>query len=131
MASTDGPFGYGWTYTYGMSISPGTSGSDQTITQENGSQVTFTYNSGPNTYTAPGFDIAALTYNSGNSTWSFQRDAQNTYTFNTSGELTQQEDLNSYTTALAYSSGKLSTVTDNAGRTLSFSWSPTSGNQWS
>jgi len=122
-ASTNGPFGYGWTFSYGMSISPGTSGSNQTITQENGSQVVFTDHSG--TYTPPSHDLATLTYNSGSSTWTFQREGQNSYTFNTSGQLTQEQDLNDYTTTLAYSSGDLSTVTDNAGRSISFTWTGT------
>jgi RHS repeat-associated protein len=121
-ASNNGPFGYGWTFNYGMSISPGTSGANQTITQENGSQVPFTYHSGSGTYTAPSHDLATLTYNSGSTTWTFQREGQNSYTFNTSGQLTQETDLNGYTTTLAYVSGNLDTVTDNAGRSISFGW---------
>jgi RHS repeat-associated protein len=124
-ASSNGPLGYGWTFNYGMSLAVSGTSPNQvaTITQENDSQVTFNQPSSGSIWpaAAPRF-VATLTYNSGSSTWTLQRDGQNKYTFNSSGQLTQEQDLNGYTTALAYSSGNLSTVTDNAGRTLGFTW---------
>jgi RHS repeat-associated protein len=124
-ASTDGPFGYGWNYDYGMSLAVTGSNPNQvaTITQENGSQVTFNQPPSGNIWTAaaPRYN-ATLTYNSGSSTWTFVRQAKDTYTFNSSGQLTHMRDANAYDTSLTYSTGKLSAVTDPAGRTLSFSW---------
>ncbi len=125
-ASANGPFGYGWTYNYGISLAvSGTSPNEvATITQEDGSQATFDQPASGNVWptSAPRF-IATLTYNSGSSTWTFLRQGQVTYTFNSSGELSEETDLNGYDTTLSYSGGDLSTVTDPAGRTLSFTWS--------
>ncbi len=124
-ASTNGPFGYGWTYNYGMSLAvSGTSPNEVvTITQEDGSQATFNQPASGNSWapSAPRF-IATLTYNSGSSTWTFVRQGRDTYTFNSSGQLTGETDLNGYTTSLTYTSGELTTVTDPAGRTLTIGW---------
>ncbi len=118
-ASTNGPFGYGWSFSYGMSLA--VSGSTATITQENGSQVTFTESGSVWSPAAPRY-IATLTHNL-DGTWTFVRQAKETYTFNSSGQLTAIDDLNGNTTSLSYSGGNLSTVTDPASRTLSFTWS--------
>jgi RHS repeat-associated protein len=123
-ASVNGPFGYGWNFNYGMSLTvSGTSPNEvATITQEDGSQVTFTQPSSGNVWspTAPR-TIATLTANTGG-TWRFLRKAKDTYNFNSSGQLTSMVDLNGYTTTLSYTSGKLTTVTDPASRTLSIGW---------
>ena len=120
-ASTDGPFGYGWTYNYAMALS--CSSTTATITQETGAQVSFatsgSCSSGTWTPAAPRY-ITTLSYSGG--TWTFKRQNRDTYTFNSSGQLTSITDLNGYTTSLTYSSGKLSTITDPAGRTLSLTW---------
>jgi RHS repeat-associated protein len=122
-ASTNGAFGYGWNFNYGMSLS--CSGTTATITQEDSSQATFTTSgsctSGTWAPSAPRF-IATLTYNSGSSTWTFVRNGQDTFTFNSSGQLTQEQDLNGYTTSFSYTSGNLTTITDPASRTLSLTW---------
>jgi RHS repeat-associated protein len=123
-ASVNGPFGYGWNYNYGMSlVVTGTSPNEvATITQENGSQVTYNQPASGNIWTpsAPRF-IATLTANTGG-TWTFVRQAKDTYNFNSSGQLTSIVDLNGYTTTLSYTSGKLATVTDPASRTLTIGW---------
>ena len=120
MASTEGPFGYGWADSYAMSLTFGSGSPPSTVTvnQENGTQVTFTYSG--STYTAPARVLATLVQSGSN--WIFTRKAAETFTFNSSGQLTGETDLNGYTTSLTYSSGKLSTVTDPAGRTLSISY---------
>ena len=121
LASTSGAFGNGWTFNYGMSLS--CSGTTATITQENGSQVTFTTtgtcSSGTWTPSAPRY-IATLSFNG--TTWSFKRQGLDTYTFNSSGQLTQIQDPNGYTTTLTYTSGKVTTITDPSGRTLTLGW---------
>ena len=99
------------------------SGTTATITQQNGSQATFTTTGlCPSGTWAPSEArfIATLSYSSG--TWTLVRANRDAYTFNSSGQLTSETDLNGYTTTLTYSSGKLSTVTDEAGRTLAFTW---------
>src|SRR6476661_2415300 len=55
-AAHDGPFGYGWTYSYNMSAGTG----NVTVTQEDGSAVGFVNNSGAYSTAAPRYD-ATLT----------------------------------------------------------------------
>ncbi|MGC2375261.1 MAG: RHS repeat-associated core domain-containing protein [Solirubrobacteraceae bacterium] len=119
-AATDSPFGFGWSFPYGMSLSfP--DATHVLVNQENGSQVTFTEGAG-GTYTAPPRVTAALTHN-GDGSWTFLRRHKDAFTFDASGKLTQEKDLNGYVTALAYNgSGQLSTVTDPAGRKLTFTY---------
>src|SRR5262249_11826169 len=120
-ASTNGPFGYGWAYNYGMSLS--CSGTTATITQEDSGTTTCTTGGTCTTGTwtpSDPYTIGPVSYSGGPMT--FKRHIQDTYTFNSSGQLTSMADLNGYTTNLTYSGGNLSTVTDPASRTLSFTW---------
>jgi YD repeat-containing protein len=120
VASVQGPFGYGWTDSYNMSLSFGTGSPPSTVTvnQENGTQVTFTNSGG--TYTAPPRVMATLSDSGG--TWTYTRKAKSTFTFNSSGQLTAESDLNGYTTTLSYTGSQLTTITDPEGRTLSLSY---------
>jgi RHS repeat-associated protein len=117
-AGANGPFGYGWTFSYGMSLDA--SANAATVTQEDGSQVSFTLSNG--TYTAVPRVIASLVANPDGS-YTFTRLHKQVFTFNVAGQLVSEADLNGYLTTLAYNpSGQLATVTDPAGRTLSFTW---------
>ena len=120
-AAVNGPFGYGWTDSYNMSLSVDSGTGDVTISQENGAQVSFTPSGGG--YTAA-LDVAAtLSTDTSTGDYLFKRDAQNLYTFNPGGQLIKETDLNGYVTTLAYNgSGQLATVTDPAGRHLTFTW---------
>ncbi len=124
-ASVNGPFGYGWTFNYNMSLAVSGTSPNQvaTISQENGSQATFNQPASGSSWpaSAPRF-IATLSYNSGTSTWTFVRQGRDTYTFNSSGQLTSETDRNGYTTTLSYTSGNLTTITDPASRTLTLGW---------
>jgi RHS repeat-associated protein len=128
MAAVDGPFGYGWSTNYG-SVSLGLSGTTPhkvaTITQENGSQATFDEPPSGTSWsaTAPRF-TATLTHNL-SGTWTLVRHAQDTLTFDSSGNLIAEADANGYTTTFTYSTGQLVTVTDNAGRSLTINWTST------
>jgi len=117
-ASTSGPLGYGWQFNQAMSLS--LNGTTVTITQENGSQASFTQSGSSWAPSAPRF-IATLTHN-GDGSWTFVRAAQDTYSFNASGQLTAETDRNGYTTTLAYTGGNLTNVTDPSGRTLNIGW---------
>lgn len=119
-ATADGPFGFGWSFPYDMSLSfP--DATHAVVNQENGSQVTFTEQSG-GAYTAPPRVTATLVHNEDGS-WTFVRRHRDTFSFNGSGKLTQEKDLNGYVTALTYNgSGQLATVTDPAGRKLNFAY---------
>jgi len=113
VANTNGPLGYGWVDNLGAKLA--VAGSTTTLTEENGAQTVFTFD-GSN-WTAPPRDIATLKHN-GDGTWSLKRHAQQTLTFNSSGQLTSMADLNGNTTSYSYTAGQLTTVTDSAGRTL-------------
>ncbi len=119
-ASTNGAFGYGWSFTFGMNLGfP--DASHVVVNQEDGSTVTFTEEP-DGSYTAPPRVTATLVHNSDGS-WTFVRHRRDTFTFNSDGQLTAETDLNGYTTSLAYNEkGQLTTVTDPAGRKLKFKW---------
>ncbi len=120
-AAQNGPLGYGWTDSYNMSLSRDSVTGDVTISQENGAQVAFTPVSGG--YTAPPRVAATLSVDSSTSDYLFRRDAQNLYTFSPSGQLIKETDRNGYVTSLVYNlTGQLATVTEPAGRKLSFTW---------
>ena len=123
-ASVNGPFGYGWSFNYGMSVAVSGSSPNEvaTVTEENGAQIPFDQPASGNTWAPASSFPDTLTYNPGSATWTFVRDARDTDTFNSSGQLTQEQDLNGYVTSLSYTGGNLSTVTDPEGRTLTFGW---------
>jgi RHS repeat-associated protein len=91
------------------------------VSQENGTQVTFSEEAGGK-WVAPPRVTATLT-RGGDGTWTFVRRRSETFTFDSSGRLTKETDLNGYTTSLAYNKrGELKKIIDPAGRTLKFSW---------
>jgi RHS repeat-associated protein len=115
-----GVLGFGWVTNLGasLSISPST----VTLTEENGSHTVFTL-SGSTWKAAPDV-IASLTHDTVG-TWTLRRQAQQTLTFNSSGQLTKMSDRNGYPTIYNYNStGQLISVTaytdltETIGRTL-------------
>ncbi|MGD1057512.1 MAG: DUF6531 domain-containing protein [Solirubrobacteraceae bacterium] len=120
-ASSNGPFGYGWSFAYGMSLTFPSS-TQVLVNQEEGSQVTFTQQP-DGTYSAPPRVTATLIHNE-NGTWTLVRHRRDSFTFNSGGQLTTETDLNGYSTTLSYNEkGQLVRVTDPAGRKLTFSYS--------
>lgn len=118
-AGADGPFGHGWSFSYDISLTfP--DATHVVVNQENGSQVEFNEHDG--TYHAPPRVTATLVHNN-DGTWTFVRRHRDTFSFDSSGRLTQEQDLNGYVTSLAYNAqGQLETVTDPAGRKLTFAY---------
>src|SRR5216683_2908117 len=122
-AAVRAPLGFGWTHSYNMHLVD--NGTSVIITQEDGSQVTFSRSG--TSYTAPQRVIATLVKNP-DGTFRFVRRAQHFFTFSSTGKLISERDRNGYTTTLTYNgSGQLSTITDPAGRTLALAYSVTSG----
>jgi hypothetical protein len=82
-AGATGPFGPGWSFSYGMSllIRPGA----VTVTQENGSQVPFARSG--SSWTSPPHADGMLTQNA-DGTWTYVRRQTKTFTFNAQGQLT-------------------------------------------
>jgi RHS repeat-associated protein len=116
-AGTDGPFGHGWSSSYGMSltIDPST----VVVHQESGAQATFTFDG--TRWTAPPRVLATLEHNA-DGTWAFTRQSRKVYTFDSSGRLTAIADLNGYRTTVTYLSASTMVVTDPAGRSLTFTF---------
>ncbi|GEB65063.1 type IV secretion protein Rhs [Sinomonas atrocyanea] len=127
LAAADGPFGYGWSFNYGMSL---TTNSDKSVDvhQENGSIVTFTPDAN-GAYHAPPRVLAALAHNA-DGTWTYTRRAKETFSFSADGLLNSLSDLNGNTTTLARNSaGQITTATDASGRWISFIYN-TQGKIW-
>jgi RHS repeat-associated protein len=123
-APADGPFGYGWTDSYDMSLAVDQAG-DVTISQEDGTPVTFLPD-GSGGFTAPPRVLATLAKNADGSYTFTRARTQIRYNFSATGQLTGEVDLNGYNTALAYNSGgQLVTVADPAGRQLTFTYTGT------
>jgi RHS repeat-associated protein len=121
-APYDGPFGYGWSFSYGLYLAQDTPGSTVvSVHQEGGSVVAFTPD-GSGGYTGSSHLFATLTHNDDGS-WTFVRRARQTFDFNAAGQLTHIKDPNGYTTVLTYNAaGQLSTVTDPAGRAITIAY---------
>ncbi|MFC1429610.1 RHS repeat-associated core domain-containing protein [Streptacidiphilus sp. N1-3] len=125
--AADGPLGWGWTFNYNQHATTDATTGNVTVRQEDGSSVTFLDASGTYTPSAPRFD-ATLTKSG--STYTYTRLGQAIFSFDVAtGHLLSEQDLagskasTPYATVLAYdSSGHLSTVTDPAGRTFTFTW---------
>jgi len=123
---TDGPFGFGWSFSYGMSLSVDQPSGKATVHQENGSVVSFTSTSGTWAPTAPRVQ-ATLANTAG--TWTFTRRGTQVFSFDASGRLTGAQDNNArfaspaYAVALAYdAAGHLATISAPGGRVYTLTW---------
>ena len=117
VAAQDGPLGFGWRDSYAMSLTFD-AGGNATIVQENGSTIAFQRGIDGSFSAAPRV-LATLTANADGTT-TLKRKAQTQFTFDVSGHLVSESDRNGYVTSLTYSGGRLATVTDSAGRALTF-----------
>ena len=119
LASQTGRLGYGWADSYNMYVTFDGS-NNATVHAGNGSYTTFTNNAG--TYSAPGRILATFVKN-GDGTYTLTQKDKTQYFFESAGKLIREVDRNSYTTTLSYNgSNQLTTVTEPAGRTLTFSY---------
>jgi RHS repeat-associated protein len=132
--ATLGPTGYGWTDNYNQYLSFDGSG-NATVHAGNGSAVVFTFTS-PSSYTAPPSEHVTLVKN-GDSTFTLTDTGQNQTVFNvavanvsTVQKLVDRHGGAAYTLTLAYNGdGTLATVTEPAGRTLSFTYQTIGSNK--
>ena len=121
-ANALGPFGYGWSDSYAMSLATDAASGAVTITQGGGSTVTFAPDGTGSGYVAPPSVFATLVQNS-DGTWTFTRRGTQIFTFGSTGQLLSESDPNGYVTTLTYNgSGQLASVTDPAGRSLTFTY---------
>jgi RHS repeat-associated protein len=139
--SVNGPLGYGWSFSYGMSLTQvaatgGGTACDITVTQQNGAPVvfyppTFTGSICPSSgYQPATFEQASLrpvTCYGSETCWDMTSDGATQYLFNQSGgRLQLEQDANGNTVSLTYTGANLSAVTGQSGaRQLSFIWTGT------
>jgi RHS repeat-associated protein len=125
--AVDGPFGWGWTFSYDLYTTTASGTGNVTVHQEDGSTVMFNDSGGTYTPSEPR-DDATLTVSGSN--YVYTRLGKEIFTFaQSTGRLTEEQDpagtLASapYGTKLAYNaSGQLSTITDPGGRVYTLTW---------
>jgi len=126
--AADGPFGYGWTYSYNLTAVTDSTSGDVTVRQEDGSSVTFVDSGGVYAPSAPRYDASLA---KDGETYVYTRRGKDIYTFDApTGHLIAETDLAGlkatpqYRTTLSYdAAGHLATVTDPAGRSYTLTWS--------
>jgi YD repeat-containing protein len=132
-AAYNGPFGYGWSSTYDthLELGPLSGPSPVNVRQENGAYVSFVWNGSQ--YVAPPRVLATLVKN-GDGSYTFTRRQREQLIFDGSGRLIKHIARNgfagspnpmvaaAYTTTIAWNGSQLATVTDAAGRTLTFTY---------
>ena len=118
-AAAPGPFGYGWTSSFGDHLTSEEEGERITLTQADGTTVPFTKSG--SSYEAPAWSLDTLT-GSAESGYTLTLPSQTTYEFSGAGRLESVADRNGNETTLAYESGRLTTITDPAGRQITLSY---------
>jgi RHS repeat-associated protein len=119
-ASSPGPFGYGWTGTYGDALAIEGGGEAVTLVHGDGSTVPFTKASGT-AYEPPAWSQATLS-GSPEAGYVLTESDQTELRFSGAGRLEAIADRNDNETTFAYESGRLKTVTDPGGRQLTFAY---------
>lgn len=117
LSTYNGPLGYGWTFNYGLTASETTEG--VLIMREDGRLDKFTPD-GAGGYTPPKGLYDTLTREGG--VFVLTTKERLRYTFNSTGKLASIRDRNGNTLTLNYTSGRLSSAVDAAGRSLSFAY---------
>ena len=125
--AADGPFGWGWTFSYNSTAATDSATGNVTVKQEDGSSVSFVNSGGSFAPSAPRFDATLVKTGS---SYVYTRRGSQIFTFDVaSGHLTAETDLAgskaspAYQTTLAYDgSGHLATVTDPGNRKYTLTW---------
>jgi RHS repeat-associated protein len=120
-AKTAGPFGFGWTDRYNARLTINKEAETATVEQGNGSGIVFYLNKATKTYSAGAWVQAALVESGSN--YIYTLPDQSKLEFNSSGQLTKETDRYGNAVTLAYNGeSHLETVTDGAGRKLTFTY---------
>lgn len=115
----DGPMGWGWSFSYGMTVTA--ADSVATVRQENGSVVRFAQSGAG--WVAPARVNATLVKQADGS-WLFERAGATRFVFSPAGQLVSVGDLSGNLSTLAYdAAGDLVSVTEPSGRQVTFTWS--------
>ncbi|MHB8662784.1 MAG: RHS repeat-associated core domain-containing protein [Acidimicrobiales bacterium] len=116
-AGASGAFGWGWSGSYGTTRADIDAWGRVTIHQDNGSTVEFSPVA--NGYTTAPYVTATLLHNT-SGTYTYTLKDQTADVFSAAGQLITESDRDGYATSLGYTGGRVSSVTDSAGRALSF-----------
>ena len=119
-SSDDDRLGYGWTHSYGTHLTFNSDASEVTVHHGNGSFVVFDKQA-DGTYTAAAWVRSKLAASGQTLVLTYHDQTQDVFDAS-SGQLLKERDRNGYETTLAYANGRLQTVTDPGGRTLSYSY---------
>jgi RHS repeat-associated protein len=121
--TTSGPFGPGWSFTYGASLVTNSSG-ELVFTDGSGTRTRFGAIVGGG-YAPIDPAVSARLSDGPDGTHVMRNLAGDTMTFNAAGALIAAADERGQGLTLAYASGKLTTITDALGQTLTFGWAGT------
>jgi RHS repeat-associated protein len=101
-ASSAGPFGFGWSSSFGDHLEINSAAGIVTVVQANGSTVSFSGEAGTRgTLTPPTWSQASLVYTE-EETYKYTLPNQETFTFNSSGRLLSESERNGNTTSVTY-----------------------------
>ncbi len=119
--TSPGPFGYGWTGSYSAHLEVSPTGEEATVYQDDGSVVRFFGKEGHFPETLP---LVQATLVTEGSNYIYTLPNQTKLEFNSEGKLVKETDRNGNAVTLAYNSGtkRLETVTDAAGRKLTYAY---------
>lgn len=116
----EGPFGYGWTHNYNMTLTIFPEDILK-LMDEDGTSHSF-FSNGDGTY-APEFGNGDIITENPDSTYTYQRKDGTRFQFNNNGRLTEIIDRNANNLVFAYNpAGNLISVADDAGRTITFTY---------
>ncbi|MBI3949044.1 MAG: hypothetical protein HY314_01110 [Acidobacteria bacterium] len=116
-ATYDGPFGYGWTHSYNMSLQPNPN-SSVTYFSESGGFFTFARQG--NSFISPaGLNVVLTQDQTG---YTLREKGGTEFRFDTRGKLQSITDRNGNGQRLTYDQGNLQTITDALGRVITFSY---------
>ena len=119
-AAQSSAVGFGWTFGYDANLAVNPGAGTATVTQENGATVAFTLVSGA--WQPPPYAAVSLVQNPDGTFTFMRRHDGRSLVFSAAGQLQSITDRNGYKTSLTYTSGRLTSVSDPAGRSLSFSY---------
>ncbi|MGI8710342.1 MAG: DUF6531 domain-containing protein [Acidimicrobiales bacterium] len=118
--SSDGPFGRGWSDGYGWSLDATSRPGVVTVRAGDGARTDF-YDDGKGGFFSDSAVKATLTSVSGGG-YQLRKQPHQIWTFDAAGRLTAMSKVDGISTTLTYSGGRLATVTDAAGRQLSYAY---------
>ena len=119
-SATPGPFGHGWTATFRDHLEIDAADHEVVVHQDNGSTVRFTQDPDGD-YGADDYVQSTLAGLPGGG-YRYRLPDRTSYDFDAIGRLVVVADHAGNQTSLTYSSGRLATVTDPVGRTLTYSY---------